>query len=239
VHFFTEAGRLAFADRARYVADPGFAPVPTETLLSPSYLDRRARRIGERAMRRALPGDTEAAGTSHLSIVDPQGNVVAMTTTIENAFGSRIMVRGFLLNNQLTDFDFVPDGVNRVAPGKRPRSSMAPSVVFSSDGRLRLAIGSPGGPMIISYVAKTLVGVLDWNLSLQAATELPNFGVRNGPATLLEQGTPYAGLGSALGERGHLVELVPLTSGLHGIERVPGGWRGAADPRREGVAMGE
>jgi len=239
VHFFTEAGRLAFADRARYVADPGFAPVPTETLLSPSYLDKRARRIGERAMRRALPGDTEAAGTSHLSIVDPQGNVVAMTTTIENAFGSRIMVRGFLLNNQLTDFDFVPDGVNRVAPGKRPRSSMAPSVVFSSDGRLRLAIGSPGGPMIISYVAKTLVGVLDWNLSLQAATELPNFGVRNGPATLLEQGTPYAGLGSALGERGHLVELVPLTSGLHGIERVPGGWRGAADPRREGVAKGE
>ena len=239
VHLFAEAGRLAFADRARYLADPDHVPVPVRELLAPSYLDRRARLIGERAMRRALPGDAEAAGTSHLSIVDPQGNVVAMTTTVENAFGSRIMVRGFLLNNQLTDFDFVPDGANRVAPGKRPRSSMAPSVVFSSDGRLRLAIGSPGGPMIISYVAKALVGVLDWKLSLQAATELPNFGVRNGPATLLEQRTPYARLGSALEQRGHRVEITPLTSGLHGIERVPGGWRGAADPRREGVAKGQ
>jgi len=238
VHLFAEAGRLAFADRARYLADPDHVPVPVRELLAPSYLDRRARLIGDRSIGLAPPGDTEASGTSHFSIVDAQGDAVAMTTTIESPFGSRIMVRGFLLNNQLTDFDFVPGGVNAVAPGKRPRSSMAPTLVFSVDGRLRLAIGSPGGPMIINYVAKTLVGALDWRLGLQAAIEVPNFGSRNAP-TQLEQGTPYAAIGGALEERGHVVELAPLTSGLHGIERVPGGWRGAADPRREGVAMGE
>ncbi len=161
-----------------------------------------------------------------------------MTTTIESAFGSRIMVRGFLLNNQLTDFDFAPGGANSVAAGKRPRSSMAPTLVFENENQVRFAVGSPGGSMIINYVAKALVGTLDWGLDIQAAIELPNFGSRNGP-TLIEQGSRYEQSASLLMERGHQVDRIPLTSGLHGIERVPGGWRGGADPRREGAVRGE
>ena len=145
-------------------------------------------------MRLAPPGDTEASGTSHLSIADAEGNVVAMTTTIEASFGSRIMARGFHLNNELTDFDFVPGGANQVGPGKRPRSSMAPVIVFDADGRVRMALGSPGGPWIINYVAKTLVATLDWGLDAQAAIEAPNFGSRNGP-TVLERGAPVRSAG--------------------------------------------
>ena len=181
----------------------------------------------------APPGDTEASGTSHLSIADAEGNVVAMTTTIEASFGSRVMARGFHLNNELTDFDFVPGGANAVAPGKRPRSSMAPVIVFDADGRVRMALGSPGGPWIINYVAKTLVAMIDWKLDPQAAIEVPNFGNRNGPTVL----TPAA-LVEALKARGHETRLAPLASGLHVIERVPGGWRGGADTRREGVVRG-
>jgi gamma-glutamyltranspeptidase/glutathione hydrolase len=173
-----------------------------------------------------------------LSIVDREGNAVAMTTTIEATFGSRIMVRGFVLNNELTDFDFLPRGANRIEPGKRPRSSMAPTMVFAPDGSLKMALGSPGGPMIINYVAKALVGTLAWGLDVQSAVALPNFGSRNGP-TYIEQGSAYERLKAALAARGHEVEIVPLLSGLHGIERVPGGWRGGADPRREGVAKGD
>jgi gamma-glutamyltranspeptidase/glutathione hydrolase len=238
VHLFSEAGRLAYADRARYLGDPAFTAVPTAKLLAPGYLDRRARLIGERSMRTALPGDTEAPGTSHFTIVDAQGDVVAMTTTIESTFGSRIMVRGFLLNNQLTDFDFTPGSANEIRPGKRPRSSMAPTIVFGPSGAVRLAVGSPGGPNIINYVAKALIGMLDWRLDVQSALELPNFGSRNGP-TLIERGSAYEALKSDLEARNHEVRLTPLTSGLHGIERVPGGWRGGADPRREGEARGE
>ena len=238
VHYFTEAGRLAYADRARYLGDPDFVRVPVEKLLEKNYLEERAKRIGGRSMRLALPGDTEAAGTSHLSIVDAQGDAVSMTTTIEASFGSRVMVRGFLLNNELTDFDFTPGGPNQVGPGKRPRSSMAPAMVFSRDGQLRLVVGSPGGPWIINFVAKALVGVLDWKLDIQAAIDLPNFGSRNGP-TILESGTRYDSLARALAERNHVVEVQALPSGLHGIERVPGGWRGGADPRREGTARGD
>jgi gamma-glutamyltranspeptidase/glutathione hydrolase len=238
VHLFAEAGRLAYADRARYVGDPDFVAVPVAKLLDGNYLDRRARLIGERSMRRAPPGDTEANGTSHFSIVDREGNVVAMTSTIESPFGSRIMVRGFLLNNQLTDFDFVPGSANEVQPHKRPRSSMAPTVVFARDGTLRMALGSPGGPWIINYVAKTLAAALDWGRDIQAAIEVPNFGSRNGP-TSLEQGSSYESLAGPLTRKGHEVETVPLVSGLHGIERVPGGWRGGADPRREGTARGQ
>jgi gamma-glutamyltranspeptidase/glutathione hydrolase len=238
VHFFSEAGRLAFADRARYLGDPDFVAVPARSLLDSSYLDKRAKLIGERSMRVAVPGDTEAAGTSHLSIVDAQGNVASMTTTIEATFGSRIMVRGFLLNNQLTDFDFVPGSANAVAPRKRPRSSMAPTIVFAPDGAVRLAVGSPGGPNIINYVAKALVAMLDWGLDAQAATAVPNFGSRNGP-TLLEAGSPYEALRGELEARGHIVEASPLTSGLHAVERVPLGWRGGADPRREGAVWGD
>ena len=237
VHLFAEAGRLAYADRAYYVGDPAYADVPTARLIGGAYLDERAKLIGERSIGRALPGGAEAIGTSHFSIVDASGDVVAMTTTIEATFGSRIMVRGFLLNNELTDFDFVPGSANQVAPGKRPRSSMAPSLVFDAAGEVRAALGSPGGPNIINYVAKALVGMLDWRLDIQAALAVPNFGSRNGP-TLLERNTPYEMLKGELESRGHEVELAPLTSGLHGIERVPGGWRGGADPRREGTVRG-
>jgi gamma-glutamyltranspeptidase / glutathione hydrolase len=236
LHFFAEAGELAYADRARYLGDPGFVTVPVNRLLSKSYLDNRAKLISERAMPLAPPGDHEA-GTSHFSIVDAQGNIVSMTTTIEAAFGSRVMVRGFLLNNQLTDFDFMPGGANAVAPGKRPRSSMAPTVVFQKD-EPSLVVGSPGGSMIINYVAKALVGTLDWGLDMQAAIELPNFGSRNGP-TLLEQGSRYEALAPYLLQRGHQVETIVLTSGLHGIQRIRGGWRGGADPRRDGAVKGD
>jgi gamma-glutamyltranspeptidase/glutathione hydrolase len=238
VHLFAEAGRLAYADRAFYVGDPAFVKVPVAQLLHPGYLDGRAKLIGERSMREAAPGEAEGVGTSHFSIVDAQGNVVSMTTTIEATFGSRIMVRGFLLNNELTDFDFVPGSANQVAGGKRPRSSMAPAVVFDAAGELRIAVGSPGGPNIINYVAKALVGMLDWKLDVQSALELPNFGSRNGP-TLLEKNTTYERLKSELELRNHPVELAPLTSGLHGIERVAAGWRGGADPRREGSVRGD
>jgi gamma-glutamyltranspeptidase/glutathione hydrolase len=237
LHLFAEAGKLAYADRARYLGDPDFIAVPAKALLNSNYLEKRAKLIGERAMPLAPPGDTEA-GTSHFSIVDARGDIVSMTTTIESAFGSRILVRGFLLNNQLTDFDFAPGGPNSVAARKRPRSSMAPAVVFNSNDQPYLVIGSPGGSMIINYVAKALVGVLDWGLDVQAAIDLPNFGSRNGP-TLIEQGSRYGALAPDLLQRGHQVETIVLTSGLHGIERVPGGWRGGADPRREGAVRGE
>jgi gamma-glutamyltranspeptidase/glutathione hydrolase len=237
VHLFAEAGRLAYADRARYLGDPDFVAVPTRKLLEPAYLDRRARLIGERSMGTAPPGDTEAIGTSHLSIVDAQGNVASMTTTIEATFGSRIMVRGFLLNNQLTDFDFSPGGPNALAPRKRPRSSMAPTIVFDAQGQVRLATGSPGGPNIINYVAKSLVAMLDWKLDAQAAAAAPNFGSRNGP-TVVEKGSFYESLKSALEARGHEVDANPLVSGVHTVERVRGAWRGGADPRREGSVRG-
>jgi gamma-glutamyltranspeptidase / glutathione hydrolase len=236
LHFFAEVGKLAYADRARYLGDPAFVSVPVKQLLSSSYLEKRSKLISERAMPLAPPGDHEA-GTSHFSIVDAHGNIVSMTTTIEAAFGSRVMVRGFLLNNQLTDFDFIPGGANAVAPGKRPRSSMAPTMVFQQNEPI-LAVGSPGGSMIINYVAKALVGTLDWRLDIQAAIELPNFGSRNGP-TLLEQGSRYERLAPFLLQRGHQVETIVLTSGLHGIERTRSGWRGGADPRRDGTVNGD
>jgi len=235
LHYFSEAGRLAYADRGRYLGDPDFVPVPVAKLLNPGYLDERAKLITEKSLGRALPGDMES-GTSHMSIVEPGGDAVSMTTTIESPFGSRVMVRGFLLNNELTDFDFLPGSANALAAGKRPRSSMAPAMVFARD-ELRLVIGSPGGSAIINYVAKTLVGVLDWGLDVQAAIDLPNFGSRNG-RTQIEQGSAYETLAPALAARGHEVEKVPFPSGLHGIERVPGGWRGGADPRRDGIAKG-
>ncbi len=253
VHYFAEAGRLAYADRARYIADPAFVPQPVAELLRPAYLDERARLIGERSMGRAQPGtmvaqrgegaETELAGTTHFSIVDRRGDAVAMSTTVEDAFGSRIMVRGFLLNNQLTDFSFTAQSegraiANRVEGGKRPRSSMTPVLVFDPNGRLQMVAGSPGGYAIINYVAKALVATLDWRLDVQAAAALPNFGSRNGP-TELERGTAYELLAAQLRERGHEVVAIDFTSGLHLIERVKDGWRGGADPRREGVPRGD
>ena len=210
-HLIAEAERLAYADRERYLADADFVPVPLAGLMAPEYLAARAALVRpDRSLGRALPGtppgaplaeladdaSPELASTSHLSIVDAEGNAVAMTTSIEFAFGSQQMVRGFLLNNQLTDFSFVAeqDGkpvANRIEPGKRPRSAMAPTMVFDRDGKLVLALGSAGGSAIINHVVKTLVAALDWNLDIQQAIDLPNFGSRNGP-TELERGTAAA-----------------------------------------------
>ncbi|HLS56715.1 MAG TPA: gamma-glutamyltransferase family protein [Zeimonas sp.] len=271
VHRFTEAARLAFADRDRYVADPAFVALPGHglgeatgavrgSLLDPRYLAARAALIGERSMVRAAPGapdgmalpgaqarSPELAATTHLSIVDARGNAVSMTSSIENAFGARVMVRGFLLNNQLTDFSFAPEDAgapvaNRVQPGKRPRSSMSPTIVLDrATGALVLAIGSPGGPSIVSHVARVLIAVLDDGLDVQRAISLPNVGSRNGP-TELERGRAEPSLAEALARRGHPVELVDMTSGLHGIARRCAAGRcrleGGVDPRREGLALG-
>ena len=242
LHVFSEAARLAYADRARYIADPAFVPQPVAGLLDPGYLDERAKLVGERAMGPAPPGEARG-GTTHVSIVDAQGDAVALTSSIEHFFGSRIMVRGFLLNNQLTDFAFVPEAAgrpvaNRVEPGKRPRSTMSPTLVFDGAGRLRLAIGSAGGAAIVNHVAKAVVAALDWGLDVQAAISLPNFGSTGGP-TLIERGTAFQELGDALAERGHVLNFARMTSGLHGVERFGEGWRAGADPRREGAAMGD
>jgi gamma-glutamyltranspeptidase/glutathione hydrolase len=185
----------------------------------------------------------EFPSTSHVSIVDAAGNALAMTTTIEDGFGSRMMVHGFLLNNELTDFSFtaMEDGkpvANSVAAGKRPRSSMAPTIVYDRAGKVKMITGSPGGSAIINYVARTLVGVLDWGLDAQAAIDLPNMGSRNGP-TELEEHTAIAGLQEKLRALGHEVEVVEFNSGVHSIVRVNDRWVGGADPRREGIAKGD
>ncbi|MEW6690412.1 MAG: gamma-glutamyltransferase [Pseudomonadota bacterium] len=242
VHLFSEAARLAYADRARYIADPAFAPQPVKGLLDPEYLDRRARLLGRRAPGPVAPGEP-GGGTTHLSVVDERGDAVALSSSIEHAFGSRIMVAGFLLNNQLTDFAFDPRAAgvpvaNRVEPGKRPRSTMSPMLAFDADGALRLVAGSAGGAAIVNHVAKLVVAVRDWGLDVQEAIALPNFGSTGGP-TLLERGTRYQELGEALAARGHVLDFARMTSGLHAIERHAGGWRGGADPRREGAARGD
>jgi gamma-glutamyltranspeptidase / glutathione hydrolase len=258
VHFVSEAGRLAFADRSVYAADPAFY-APPRALLDDAYLQQRASLIRPDAtLRRAEPGNPDASesarkaadaslelpSTSHVSIVDRYGNAVAMTTTIEDQFGSRLMTAGgFLLNNELTDFSFVPevDGVavaNRVQGGKRPRSSMAPTIVYDRHGRVAIVTGSPGGSSIINYVAKSLVAIIDWSLDPQAAASLPNFGSRNGP-TELEAETEVAHLAPKLRAIGADVAILPLTSGVHTIVRTRDGWMGGADPRREGVVRGQ
>jgi gamma-glutamyltranspeptidase/glutathione hydrolase len=184
----------------------------------------------------------EAIGTSHISIVDAEGNAVSMTTSIESAYGSGLRARGLQLNNHLTDFSFAPveDGrpvANAVAPGKRPRSSMAPFLVFDAKGRLEMIVGSPGGSFIIGYVAKALVGMLDWKLDAQRAIDLPNFGSRNGP-TEIERETELERVAATLVAMGHDVRAIDMTSGLHAIRRTTLGWEGGADPRREGIARG-
>ena len=257
VHLLAEAGRLAFADRNRYVGDDRFVDVPVKGLVDAGYLAGRAKLIADgKAMGRAQPGTPpglkvaladdpvdEVAGTSQIAIVDARGTAVSMTTTIEGYFGSKQMVRGFLLNNELTDFNFQPieDGrvvANAVAPGKRPRSSMAPFLVFDAkSGRLEEVLGSPGGSLIINYVAKALVATLDWRMDVQSALALPNFGSRGGP-TEIEAGTELEGVGAALKAMGHDLRAIDMTSGLAGIRRTATGWEAGADPRREGVARG-
>ena len=270
IHLLSEVGRLAYADRARYVADSDFVAVDVAALTDPSYLAQRARLVTARSLGRASAGappgvkaawaddvSPQRISTSHLCVVDAFGNALAMTTSIEDAFGARLMVRGFLLNNQLTDFSFLPreaDGTggmlaggapvaNRVQPGKRPRSSMAPTLIFDrATGQLVATLGSPGGSQIINYVAKTLVAVLDWNLDIQQAIALPNFGSRNGP-TELERGRIDNATVEELRARGHDVLALPMTSGLQGIVRSQAEgrsvWVGGADPRREGAVLGD
>ncbi len=259
IHLIAEASRLAFADRGRFLADADFVDVPVRGLLESGYLRDRARLIDRETTQggRAAAGDPpfqktqmQGAGTSleqpsttHFSIVDAAGNAVSMTSSVESAFGSRLMVRGFLLNNQLTDFSFRPerDGVkvaNRVQPGKRPRSSMSPTLVLADSGKLLMAIGSPGGSRIIGYVTQTIIAVLDWGLDIQAAINLPHAVNRNG-ATDIEEGTALAGLKRVLEARGHEVRERSMTSGLHGITVGPDGLTGGADPRREGLVVGD
>lgn len=268
LHRYTEASRLAFADRAQYVADPDFVSAPAgdwRSLLAPDYLLKRSQLIGSQTMKTVpagqpggqttsfapMPTQTEY-GTSHISVVDAQGRAVAMTTTIEAAFGARRMVStdpsrpgGFLLNNELTDFSQAPADAqgrpiaNRVEPGKRPRSSMSPTLVFDkATGQLLMSGGSPGGALIIHYTAKLLTGTLHWGLNAQQAIDLPNFGALGGP-TLLEAQRFERSTVQALKARGHEVREIDMTSGLQAIERTPSGWFGGADPRREGVVLGD
>jgi len=267
LHFYNEAAKLAFADRAQFVADPDFVSAPGgrwQTLLNPDYLRQRSELIGLQSMKLAQAGQpTPQAhawapmphqiehGTSHISVVDSSGHALAMTTTIEAGFGAKLMVNsgqgqtgGFLLNNELTDFSFTPKDAqglpiaNRVEPGKRPRSSMSPTLIFDkATGQLTMSGGSPGGAAIIHYTTKLLWGTLNWDLNVQQAIDLPNFGNFNGPALLEEKRFPTQIL-QALKNKGHEVLEIPMPSGLQAIEVVPTGFFGGADPRREGNVMG-
>jgi gamma-glutamyltranspeptidase/glutathione hydrolase len=252
-----DASRLAFADRGRYMADSDFVPMPTKGLLAQDYLSERAKLLnGPDALTEAVPGNPEYShaslwaddvslelpSTSHISIVDRFGNALSMTTTIENSFGSRLMAHGFLLNNELTDFSFSShrNGVpiaNRVEPGKRPRSSMSPTIILK-DGRPTLVIGSPGGSRIIGYVAEAIVAHIDWGMNIQAALSIPHAINRFGTYDL-EKGTSLEAMVAPLEELGYKVNLRSLNSGLHAISIGENGLFGGADPRREGIAIGQ
>jgi gamma-glutamyltranspeptidase/glutathione hydrolase len=254
---FSQASRLMYADRDFFIGDPAFVKVPTEGLLEPAYLDARAKLIGPTAGPAPGPGHprgapprgadatAEPGGTSSFAIVDTQGNVVSMTTTVESIFGSGRMVEGFMLNNQLTDFSFSPKdktgypAANAVAPGKRPRSSMAPCIVLDKNGRFVAAVGSPGGPAILAYNLKALVGFLDWKLPMAQALALPNL-ISLGDFYIGEPSKLPSGVVEGLKARGVNVVASSFAedSGLHGIAAKPGGYEGGADPRREGVARG-
>ena len=254
IHLYTQSSRLAFADRDRYIADDDYVSVPVAGLLSPEYLAKRSELINpQKDMAKAYAGIPEGAvpsidgnsierpSTSHLSIIDAEGNAISMTSSIENAFGSALMVEGFILNNQLTDFSFTPKKneqllANRVQANKRPRSSMAPMMVFNKDKSLKLLVGSPGGSRIINYVSQTIIGVLDWQLNPQEAINLPKVTNRN-YVTTLERGTNAQALQPILEAKGHTVHIRDLNSGLHAIELTESGLVGGADPRREGIVM--
>lgn len=269
MHQYLEAAKLAFADRNQYVADERFVEPPGDSwqsMLDSTYLVERAQLVhSNSSMEEAdpgTPGEMQSIygvqktqpeyGTSHISIVDREGNAVSMTTTIESGFGSRIMSDGgtglpggFMLNNELTDFSLSPTDdngnpiANRVEPGKRPRSSMAPTLVFDGDtGEFLSAVGSPGGTSIIHYTAKAIVGMYDWDLNAQEAIDLPNFGNYNGPSVLEEDRYPEAFIDD-LEAMGHEIIVRPMTSGIQAIQKTDTGYFGGADPRREGVVMGE
>jgi len=258
-HLIAEAERLAFADRDRYLADPGFIAVPLEGLLDKDYLAARRKLIDPERAQSAVSAGTppavppsafgrdhtkEKGGTSHVSVVDDAGDAFSLTTSVESSFGARTMVRGFLLNNQLTDFSFLPIDAagrpiaNRVEPGKRPRSSMDPTMVFGEDGDLDFVLGSPGGPGIIVFNLKALFALLDWQMDAADAAALLNFGSTQ-DVVLMEPGQAWDGLAGSLAAKGHKVRRFPMTSGQHIIAVTPDGLEGGADPRREGVAVGD
>jgi len=258
MHLIAEAEKLAFADRDRFIADPEFVAVP-EGLLERAYLDKRRTLIApERTMERPAAGEPpglakralgadatlESSGTSHISVIDGDGNAVAMTATIEGVFGSGVWARGFLLNNELTDFSFLPADqqgraiANRVEAGKRPRSSMAPTIVFGDKGEVEAVLGSPGGPRIILFVVKALIALVDWDLDAQAAAALLNFGSMGG-AVEIEYDRSAVWYALKLKTLGHEVAPHIMNSGLHIIVARGGRLEGGADPRREGVALGD
>jgi gamma-glutamyltranspeptidase/glutathione hydrolase len=259
-HLFAETSQLAFADRNSYLGDPDFVSVPSQALLAPEYLRARAKLI---SLTRAQPASVgnpaafatafiprrlqtpspEMPNTSHLTIVDQYGNGVSMTTSIETGFGSRLFVKGFLLNNQLTDFSFVPTNAegalvaNRIQPGKRPRSSMSPTIVFNKDGSMRLLVGSPGGSRIIDYTARTILYHLGKGMPIAEAIAAGNIGAIGGMLEL-EPGFFAVDTVSALQKMGHKVVQRELNSGIHAIAIIDGQLQGGADPRREGSALG-
>lgn len=254
-NLYTQSSAMAYADREKFIADSDYTNLPFAAMINTAYLERRAEGIEvDKKWRRARAGQPyaeanvalgmsmELPNTSHVSIVDKDGNAVSMTTSIEFMFGSGLMVEGFLLNNQLTDFSFSPTQdrfpvPNRVEPGKRPRSAMSPTMVFDKDNNLEVVVGSPGGSRIVSYVAQTLIGVLDFGLDIQQAINLPKITNRN-DYTALEKGTPLEKLEAPLTALGHNVKVIDLNSGLHGIQFKSGKLIGGADPRREGIAVG-
>ena len=255
-HLIAEAMQLAYADREKYLGDSDFVDVPVKGLLNPAYLAQRSQLISpDRTLPAYAAGmppgakprtaalSSEVAGTTNFVAADGTGDVVTMTSTVEGPFGSQIAADGFMLNNELTDFTFAPeqDGApvaNRVEAGKRPLSSMSPSIVYGPDGKLLMAVGSAGGKQIIMHVLRAIVGVIDFGLTAQQAIDLPNiyFG---GGAVLVEKDTSLAAMAPALTRLGHTVTVSDLTSKLTAVQRTPGGWVGAADPRSEGVALAE
>lgn len=254
-HLIAESMRLAYADRAQFIADPAFVTVPTAGLASADYLNGRSALIAaDESMASVAPGnplaapklasvpDTEVAGTSGFAVADAQGNVASMTSTIESVFGSGLIVDGYALNNELTDFNFLPEAkgvpaANRVEGGKRPRSTMSPAIVYGPDGKVVVAVGAAGGPTIMAQVAKALIGVLDWKLTLQQAIALPQImGIGND--VRIEKGTSLDAMGPALTALGHNVISGGFPLKANGVQAVQGGWTGGADPRSEGVVVG-
>ncbi len=254
-HLYSQASAMSYADRDKFIADSDFTNLPFAAMINTAYLERRAENIAvDKHWQRARAGKPyadanvaigsafELPNTSHVSIVDKEGNAVSMTTSIEFMFGSGIMVDGFLLNNQLTDFSFSPTRnrypvPNRVESGKRPRSAMSPTMVFDKKGNLEVVVGSPGGSRIVSYVAQTLIGIVDFGLDVQQAINLPKITNTN-DYTALEKGTAITALEEPLKALGHDVKIIDLNSGLHGIQVKSDKLIGGADPRREGIAVG-
>jgi gamma-glutamyltranspeptidase / glutathione hydrolase len=255
-HVIGEAMQLAYADRETYLGDPDFVAVPVNGLLDRGYIKSRSALISPAtslasyaagtppgAAARTAGISSEVPATTHFVAADRAGNVATMTSTIEGAFGSQLVANGFFLNNELTDFTFTPTRngapvANAVAPGKRPLSSMSPTIVYDRKGRVVLAVGSAGGKRIIMHVMKSLVGYIDWGLSAQDAIALPNI-YYGGSALLVESGTKLAAMQGELAKLGQTVVASDLGSKLNAVERTPTGWRGAADPRSPGNALSE